>query len=34
MLARLAWTIDRRLQATSDAFSNGLSIDPEFAGDR
>jgi hypothetical protein len=32
--ARLAWTIDRRLQATSDAFANGLSVDPAFAGDR
>jgi hypothetical protein len=33
-LARLAWAIDRRLQATSDAFANSLSVDPEFAGDR
>jgi hypothetical protein len=32
--ARLAWTKVRWLQATSDAFANSLSVDPEFAGDR
>jgi hypothetical protein len=32
-LARLAWTIDWRLQATGDAFTHGLAVDPELAGD-
>jgi len=33
-LARLAWTIDRRFQATCDAFANGLAIETELTGDR
>ena len=32
--ARLAGTIDRRLQATGDASANGLAIHAELAGDR
>ncbi len=33
-LARLTWAIDRRHQAAGDAFTHGLAVDPEFAGDR
>jgi len=33
-LARLAWTIDGRFQATCDAFANGLAIETELTGDR
>ena len=33
-LARLARAIDRRLKPTLDAFTNGLAIETELAGNR